>query len=150
MRIIGRRVPAQYPPWRNVGFGSKTPPGGRFCPPRNGDRPLSCRRRKESRRADPIFGKGAPQRQNALKSKEDANVSLAGLWRFLGFFDGPTKISGQNGPISAKTAGARDYMAFNWQHPIFSERAYFSRPNGSAWAHAFGIKVLPFLAETSR
>ena len=70
--------------------------------------------------------------------------------RLLGFFDGATKNSGQHGPLSARTTPARDYMTFNWQHPIPSERPQISRPVGVAWAHAFGIQVLPFLAETSR
>ncbi len=79
-----------------------------------------------------------------------AGASLTASRLFLGFFDGATKFSGQNRRNSGKRLPARDYMAFNWQHPIVSERTQIARPNGIAWAHAFGIKVLPFLAETSR
>jgi hypothetical protein len=77
-------------------------------------------------------------------------ASLTAGKDFLGFFDQATKISGQNGPLSGKKLPARDYMAFNWQHPIVSRRMHIAHPNGFAWAHAFDIKVLPFLAETSR
>lgn len=85
-----------------------------------------------------------------MKPLKKRPIAPARARQFFGFFDGATKISGQNGLKSAKSPVARDYMAFNWQHPILSERTHFARPNGSAWAHAFGIRVLPFLAETSR
>jgi hypothetical protein len=79
-----------------------------------------------------------------------AGASLTAGKDFLGFFDRATKNSGQIGHLSGKRLPARDYMAFNWQHPIVSRRMHIAHPNGVAWAHAFDIKVLPFLAETSR
>jgi hypothetical protein len=62
----------------------------------------------------------------------------------------PAKNSGQARRISARPATARDYMAFNWHIPFHTSRRLHPAGEVMIGRIAYGIAVLPFMAETSR
>lgn len=74
-------------------------------------------------------------------------VPKAGFFNFRG---GPSaKKAGQRGAVSGKNGGARDYMTFDWHIPSQKPAAHGRRVFALGRIPS-GIRVLPFLAETSR
>jgi hypothetical protein len=71
-------------------------------------------------------------------------------WVFSLGRDIAAKNSGQPRRISAKPVTARDYMAFNWHIPFHTSRRLHPAGIGMFGRIAYGIAVLPFMAETSR